>query len=255
MSMSLCGKLSVTVFLISIIEMSGMSMIAHAATMPLDENDLAAIDGGSGITLGFEIYDNITPPTQVPIISTLDVAATNPGTPLSCSGNGNACTLALQFANRTGEWLVLKDFYTALRIFSINLDGSLLSNATTGAGADTSAYFDITKFQNLSSACMLPTTVACSVAGVGSLNALVFSFPARTRTYVPATGLSTGFNSVQMYLNVGRMAVQFDTSTGDNTGYGAAKDTGQSFLGVVISDNNTLFAGAAIRGKAFVYGF
>ena len=230
-----------------------------ADMIPMDEVSLSEAQGQNGITLGMEFDANIKPPTETPTADSLDNSTAITGQPSlitdspfnSCSGNGNACTWAMQFANRPNQWLVFKDYYASLRIYSLNLDGVQLSTVDNGS----SSYFDAAKFKSSNGAtCLLPTG-SCTVADVKNLYALAFSYPTRTEKYDPVSLTSTGYNSVQLYLNIGRMAVQFDDQTVAGLGYLAGQDTGQSFLGITVSDNMNKYAGMAIHGKAYVYGF
>lgn len=227
---------------------------AQADLVVLGEDVLGEETAQAGIALEMEWMLNARPPAAAATAATLDDPATAP-VPDACTGTGNPCTLAFSFANRPGEWLVLKDTALALRIFTLNLDGVQMA---TAAGADTgcgSTCFDVAKFRNETGACLLPTGVACTAAGVGSLRALRFGFPERNPAYSAATGRSTGYNSVQLFMSIGRVAVQYDNRTVAGAGYLPGQDVGQSFMGLRISDNNHRYAGMSISGDVYVYGF
>lgn len=210
----------------------------------LPEQEMSDVSGGQGIALQLDFFYNMTPDSSKSSVPNNDAAPFDatcgtggPGT------TGNPCRFGLQFANRTADWLVFKDFYMGARIFQINLDGANLATA-----ASNSAYFDATKFQNSAGTCLLPSAL-CTVANLNTLNAIVFSYPATTTAYNTSTFVSSGYNSLLLTANLGRLVVEA------NAGAGPPDTTQNSYLGARILDNNSKFAGVAIRGKAFVFGF
>ncbi|MDI1302907.1 MAG: hypothetical protein PSX71_13460 [bacterium] len=225
-----------------------MTGVSIAAVEPLADTELGMVSGQEGIALQLDFYMNATPDSSR-VAKPNDDSVPLSAAPFSnCTGLGNGCRLALQFNNRAPDWLVFKDFYMGARIYQINLDAGALSAASpSGTG-----YYDVSKFQSVSGACLLPGGV-CSVAAINGLNALVLSYPGTTLTYnstaavvggVPAFG-SDGYTSMQLQMNIGRLLVE--TSTGDTTL--------NSYLGAKVGDNISKFAGMAIRGQAYVFGF
>mgnify|MGYP000005754084 FL=1 len=189
-----------------------------AGMTALEDTEMAAVTGREGIALDLELRIN----------------ADSSGTPLAsmagCTGTGNGCTLALQFANRPtggGEWLVLKDFYGVIRLNDLRLDGSRLP-------ASPSNFANPERFKDNDGNCLVEL---CDPSG--SL-AAIFTYPD-----------NSGFTAdVELGMNIGRAAVQFGPE-----GYLPSADTGASFLGVRIGDTQTNAARIDINGGLQLYGF
>lgn len=228
---------------------SAMSMQAQAQIEPIQEQDLALVTGQEGIGLQLDMFFNMTPDTSKTAVPNNDAAPFDSTCGTGGVGTmGNPCRIGLQFANRTADWLVLKDYYMGARIFQLNLDGGTLASASPSG----SGYFDTSptasRFRDSSGNCLLPGGV-CSVANLNTLNAIVFSYPTTTTAYNTATFTSSGYTSMLLTANLGRLVVEA------NTGSGPADTTMNSYLGAKISDNTSKFAGIAIRGQAYVFGF
>lgn len=222
-----------------------LSASAYAEMKVIDDESLSAISGQLGINVGIsidlnaaviELADNVT--VDAPVAG-CGVAAAN-----YKDGLPGTCRLALEIVNRTGEWLVFKDFYGHLRIPDFYIDGG------TFAEAGGASFFDGSKFlDDDGSSCLLGDCVtAASLAG---LNAIVFSVPPSEPAapgYNPGTGISSNYDDLSLALTIGGMAVEYGAA-----GYDA--DIQGSFLGLKIADNNNIYAGADIQGKAYVYGF
>ncbi len=238
---------------IRLMAVMGMMMllagVAKAQPVALDDSSLGYVTGQDGVAFQIEFDLNAQGDSSKTAVLNNDMK------PLAslggCVGNGtattpgNPCRFAIEAANHLyngGEWLVFKDTYASFRIFTLNLDG-----ATVASAASNTAYFDITKFENATGVCLLPMT--CSASTLNGLNALVFSFPTVATSYSPATGVSSGYTSMQMGVNIGRMSMEFGP-----TGYNNDANP-NSFLGIKIADTNGPMAGIAVQGKAFVYGF
>jgi hypothetical protein len=207
----------------------------------LGEQEMGSVTGGDGIALQLGLYYNMTPDTSNTITPNNNAAAFDP----SCTAGaiGSKCIMGVNITNRGTDWLMLKDYYWGVRIFQLNLDAGTITAASAKTG-----YFNTATFQNAVGACLL--TVACTAAGLGTLNAMVVSYPSHAFSFSPVAGgitsASAGYDSIQMYLNLGRLVVEM----------GAPGDTKlNSYLGARISDNVSQFAGIAVRGQAYVYGF
>jgi hypothetical protein len=190
----------------------------------------------------------------------------------SCTGTSNPCHLALAVINRgvstdptsaagypvnnglapspTGweprEWLVLKDAYTLINIPTGYLNGGVLGDAPAPDGTHP---FNTAVFQDQGGNCLLGAT--CNWATLQTLNGLETSYPQQygmTPSYNHTTGVSAGYTSFEMGLNIGRMAVEYGA-----TGYNA--DLNGSFMGIQVADNNSYLAGASIQGVGYVFGF
>ncbi len=227
-----------------------LSPSVYSQPVAIDDASMAKVVGRDGIALQIELDLNAQGDSSKTATLNNDMkplASLN-----SCTGvgtattPGNPCRVAIEAANHTyngGEWLVFKDTYASFRIFTLLLDGS-----TLGSASSNTAYFDPTRFASNTGSCLLP--VGCiSATPMNSLNALVFSYPAVSTSYNSSTGVSSGYTSMQMGLDIGRMSVEFGP-----TGYNNDANP-NSFLGVRMADNNGPMAGIAVQGKAFVYGF
>lgn len=185
---------------------------------PLGDRDMASVTGQEGIALDLELRVN----------------ADSTGTALAsmgdCTGLGNGCILALQFANRNaggGEWLVLKDMYGVLRLNDFQLDGSRLP-ATPSANANPS------RFEGTGGTCLI---AGCDPSGDLAAS---LSFPA-----------IAGFNTdIEWALNVGRAAVQFGAQ-----GYLPSADNGASFVALRVNDTQTNTARIDLDGRIQLFGF
>ncbi len=230
--------------------LSLISVTAYSQPVAIDDASMAQVVGRDGIALQIELDLNAQGD------SSKTATLNNDMKPLAslngCVGTGtattegNPCRFAFEAANHTyngGEWLVFKDAYASLRIFTLLLDGSTLGSANSNT-----AYFDPTRFQSATGSCLLPVGCASATA-MNGLNALIFSYPAVATSYSPSTGLSSGYTSMQMGLDIGRMSMEFGA-----TGYNYDANT-NGFLGIKMADNNGPMAGIAVQGKAFVYGF
>jgi hypothetical protein len=216
--------------------------VARAELGALSDGEMGSVLGQEGIALSLNLYFNSTQ-SATPASDGLPLGALS-----SCAGIANPCHFGIKINNREdagGEWLVFKDFYASLRVGSLNIDVEPLLSAA----ANNTAYFDATRFQGDAGACLLGTG-NCTADYINTLPGLRLSTPATTTSYDPVGGLSSGYTSVELGLNIGRMATEFGA-----TGYNS--DVNGSFMGVRIDDNNvnSNFAGAAISGKVYVFGF
>ena len=225
----------------------------YSQPVAIDDASMAKVVGRDGIALQIELDLNAQGDSSKTATLNNDMkplASLN-----SCTGigtattPGNPCRVAIE-TNRPpggyyqgGEWLVFKDTYASFRIFTLLLDGS-----TLGSASSNTAYFDPTRFASNTGSCLLPVGCASATA-MNGLNALIFSFPAVSTSYNSSTGVSSGYTSMQMGLDIGRMSLEFGP-----TGYNTDANP-NSFLGVRMADNNGPMAGIAVQGKAFVYGF
>lgn len=253
-----------------------------AATLhDLSDDELEAVSGREGVIVGLEMYYN----AQKSATTALDGTAIG-GTAVAPDGNctGTNCRIALQLVGREarnldntkiggasaaqavqGEWLVIKDAYFALKMPSLYLDASLMGSGTNAALSSAAAYesfFDIGRFQNPSGGCLLtdgtPTGTLCTVANIRNTPALAMRHANSSTSYNTTTGVSSGYDSLSLSLKIGRMAVEYDTAACSFTGgasCGYTQDAKGSFLGLHIRDNNAPFAGIAVGGKMYLYGF
>lgn len=235
-------------------------MPALADMTPIDDGQLQTITGQSGIALGLELDINVVDINEDGLV---DLNGPDFQTIQDCgsgdftSGVAGTCRLALNFANRPGEWLVLKDYYGSVRIDNLYLDGGHLSDA----GNATSSY-DPDKFLDSDgSTCLVdPSGNDCGADGVppayfDDLAAIVVSMPGSyngnqfTPTgYDSSNGQSSGYDSLTMGLTIGGMSVEYGVS-------GYSQNQLGSFIGVKIADNNSPYAGADVQGQAYVFGF
>lgn len=233
---------------------------ANADMIPIDDGQLQAITGQSGVSLGLELDINVQDSNEDGLV---DLNGQDFQTIASCgtgdfsSGTPGSCRLALSFANRNNEWLVLKDFYGSLRVDNLYLDGGYLSDA-----ANATSSYDPNKFMaSDGSTCLVdPSGNDCGSNGAppayfDDLAAIVISMPGiydgvqfTPASYNSSTGQSTGYDSLEMGLTVGGMSVEYGSS-------GYLQNNLGSFIGIKIGDNNSPYAGADIQGRAYVFGF
>lgn len=241
---------------------------AHAGALySMDDSELGEISGREGVIVGLEFYLNAQKSTN----TALDGSAIG-GTTLNldgnCTGLNNNCRIAFQLAGREarnlnnaaiggtgsfaaqGEWLVFKDSYMALKMPDLYLNGSTLG-AARSAAAGYEPFLDVARFQNVSGTCLLSdgsaSGTACTAANIKATPSLVMRHKQ-----------TTGYDNVSLSMKIGRLSVEYDTGActytgGTNCGYN--KDAGGSYLGLSIRDNNTPFAGIAVGGSMYMFGF
>jgi len=100
-----------------------VALLLSASALPagelqeLADDDMAAVGAQSGVSMDFEFRIN---------------ALAN-GDPVACPtvGSATTCRLALNFAERNGIWVVMKDYRGIIRLSNIWVDASNLTNAWT----------------------------------------------------------------------------------------------------------------------------
>ena len=232
---------------------------ANAEMLPVDDAALEQVTGQSGISLALEFDLNVQDADQDGVV---DLTGGN-FQPIANCGNGTfdngtagSCRLAINITNRPDEWVVFKDFYGSARTDNIYLDGGYLRDA----GNDTST-FDPERFKATDGSCLVdPTGNDCGSAGsppayFDDLAAMVVSMPGKhngtgftARGYDSTTGVSSGYDSLELGLTIGGIAVEYGP-----TGY--EQNLNGSFLGVNIADNNSPYAGIDVQGQAYIFGF
>jgi len=154
--------------------------------------------------------------------------------PIGCTGILNPCRVGLEFTARAGKWLMLKDYYGTLEIDSLRLDAAFLS-------AVSSPYFDSSRFLAADGVTCLVTL--CNPSGAPGI---MFTYPRNK-----ADGV---YSDVTTFLNIGRVAIEFDS--GLTPGYMRDENT-DSFLAFRASDASAVNASMQMRfdGRAIIYGF
>lgn len=264
--------------------------IAAADTLQsMDDAELGEVDGGEGIIVGLEFYYN----AQKNASATLDgsaIGGTAGNLDGSCQGANNICRTAWQLAGREartldntkiisttgvagtgttavqGEWLVFKDSYLAVKMPNLYLNGGLLGNALSStnagsAGTGYEAFLDASRFQNSAGTCLLSDGTAsgtnCGVGNIKATPSLIMSH-ADSSTASFSGGISTGYTSISLSMKIGRLGVEYDTAACTYQGgavCGYNQDVKNSYIGLAIRDNNSPFAGIAVGGKMFLFGF
>lgn len=213
----------------------------------------------------------------------------------NCVGSNNPCRVAWQLAGREarslsntaiggsgstaaqGEWLVFKDSYLALKMPSLYLDGGTLGGALSAATAY-EGFLDPSRFQSTSGGCPITgSTSACdgptTLSTLKLTPALVMrqeyrdlaSCPSNEPTcvikntgYDSGTKTSSNYDSMGLSLRIGRLGVEYDTGPCTYAGGAACgynQDLKGSYVGIAIRDNNSPFAGVAVGGRMYLYGF
>lgn len=186
---------------------------------PMADNELGAISGGDAIQLTVRLRNNVD--------------ASN--TPIGCvPGTLNPCRLGLEFTDREGKWLMLKEFYGTIAIEDMRLQGATLS-------AGNSAYRDTSRFEASDGTCLLS---ACDPNGLAAI----------MLTYPNAKGAGE-YSDMSTFLNIGRMALEFDVDA-STPGYMVDNNAG-SALAFRISDSGSTNGAMQMRfdGSAKIYGF
>ncbi len=185
---------------------------------PMADTELSAISGGDAIQLTLRLRNNVD--------------ANND--PLGCTpGTLNPCRLGLEFTDREGKWLMLKEFYGTIALEDMRLEGVTLDD-------DDSSYRDESRFEAANGNCLL---AGCDPNGLTAIQL----------TYPQAKGAGE-YNDMTTFLNIGRMALEFDTP-GD-PGYMLDNNTG-SALAFRASDSASTNGSMQMRfeGRAMIYGF
>lgn len=194
------------------------------------EEEMQAVSGQAGVALELGMDFNTNPDGSI--------ALTN------CDTLAGPCRLAISFANRTDEWLVLKGYYGNFSIPTLNLDAAYLSDA----GNDI-ALFDDRKFRDDAGNCLLPGGT-CDTATLDSMAAMKLSLPSATGSYDPTTETSSGYTNIAFGMTLTGAAIEFGAGA---TGYNA--NANGSFLGLRVADNNGPFADVNVSGGAYIFGF
>lgn len=207
------ATLSICVLLLS-------GQLLAAGLQPLEDTELGAISGGDAIQLTVRLRNNVD--------------ATN--TPIGCiPGTLNPCRLGLEFTDREGKWLMLKEFYGTIAIEDARMQGGFLSD-------NNSSYRDTDRFLAADEAtCLLS---GCNPNGQA---AIMLTYP---------NAKSAGeYNDMTTFLNIGRMALEFDVDA-STPGYMVDNNSG-SALAIRMSDSGSVNGAAQMRfdGSAMIYGF
>lgn len=205
--------------------MVSSSFKANADTLkPMDDSELSAVTGQDSVQLTLKLRNNTDESNN----------------PISCDGLLNPCRMGIEFSSYDGVWLMLKDYYGTMEVNDIRIESGSLSDANT-------AYFDPERFLSVDGTdtsndadCLLE---GCNPAG---LAALKLSYPLNKDVGV--------YNDFNIFMNVGRVALEFDSLS--TPGYMRDAATG-SVLGYRFSDSTGLNAPAKMRfdGDAYVFGF
>lgn len=197
---------------------------------PMAEEEMQAVIGQAGVALELGMDLNTNADGSIALAD--------------CDTLSGPCRLALSFANRSDEWLVLKGYYGNLSIPTLNLDAAYLSEA----GNDVT-LFDSSKFLNDANECLLPGG-NCDTETLDSMAAMKLSLPEVSGSYDPATEISTGYTNIAFGMTLTGTAVEFGAS---ENGFNA--NANGSFLGLRVADENGPFAGVNVQGNAYIFGF
>lgn len=186
----------------------------------LSDAELAEVAGREGVVLDIALRNNVT----------------ENGSVIGCTGVLNDCRVGLEFADRDGIWLMLKEFYGTFRIRDIRVDiATLPSNQTFYANEE--------RFRGTSGNCLLGALSTCLPTNA---RAVKFSYPG-----VDGVGI---YEDLFTFINIGRAALEYDN--GATPGYMRDEATGSVF-GFRMSDSRGINAPAQGRfiGEAYVFGF
>lgn len=204
---------------LSLLAIGFIQPVVGDSMTPMRDSELGNISGGDAIQLTLRLRNNVD--------------ASN--TPIGCvPGTLNPCRLGLEFTDREGKWLMLKEFYGTIAIEDMRLQGGTLSTAN-------SSWRDTARFEASNGTCLLS---ACNPNG---LTAIMLTYPS-------AKGAGE-YNDMSTFLNIGRMALEFDVDA-STPGYMLNNNSG-SALAVRMSDSGAVNGAAQMRfeGTAMIYGF
>jgi len=213
------------------------------AMEPLSDRALGDVRGQDGVLLSLDLTNNFNTQTGEHRCGEL--------------GELNDCRWGLEFADREGVWLMLKDYYGHLTISDFRIDAEFLPSTAT-------SFADYSRFSNEEGRCLLTGQMgACAASDLAGLPALImgYSDPDPNDDQRPV--------NVSLFFNIGRLGLEYDSSTpvGANLPVacgGAAdcvpgymRDTGVSVLGMRLSNSQGPNAAAQARfdGRAYVFGF
>lgn len=228
--------------------LAGMTVAAPASTpppgTPLSDSEMGDVSGGEGIILDVYLLNNVTD-TFVPN------CVIRLGSPVNC-------LLALEFADRPGVYLMLKEYYGTLRLKELRLDAHTFPAVNT-------AYRDDNRFKD-------PTGTVCLIPGKALASCNPASTPTLKFTY-PAADAQNVYDDMLTLLNIGRAWLEFDQTTAPFTpGYNRdttlnsvfalrlADSSGTNWVpdpenppNVKLSNNSP--AQMRFWGQAYVFGF
>jgi len=195
--------------------------VSFASTLvPLDDAELESVTARDGIMFDIRSRNNVD-------------ASNNP---IGCAGLLNPCRMGMEFTDRPGKWLMIKDFYGTLNLNSLRLDAAFMPSVNT-------VYYDPSRFLASDGVtCLVP---GCNPNGAPGIQLSYPSLPSK------AAGV---YDDMVTFLNIGRLAIEFDS--GPTPGYMQDNNTGSVFA-FRASDSSATNADMRIRfdGRAVVYGF
>ncbi|MGB1221600.1 MAG: hypothetical protein ACPG43_08670 [Alcanivoracaceae bacterium] len=199
-------------------------LVGHAQAFDpaaaLTDQELSAVTGREGVVLDIALRNNVA----------------EDGSVIGCTGTLNDCRIGLEFADRDGIWLMLKEFYGTFRIRDIRVDIATLPTTQT-------AYANEERFKSTSGSCLLGSLATCVPTGQRAVK----------YTYPGADGVGV-YDDLFTFINIGRAALEYDS--GGTPGYMRDAATGSVF-GFRMSDSRGVNAPAQGRfiGEAYVFGF
>ena len=228
-----------------------MALSPVFAMQPLDDTDMAAINGREGVALALELRVNMTEDGRP-----LGVNGAPSEYGVSCSGLNNPCRWALSFANRENVWLIFNGWSVAAKVNDILLDVVPEMTLANVPGLNISMADDRAathnRFFDVSGECMLSscTSVGDIPAAIQGMPAMRLSTPSLSLSYDPNTNTSDGFTNTEIALNLEGLAAITAVD-------GYAASVPGTFLGAQIGDveagNN--FTGWAFQGEVYVFGY
>ena len=197
-----------------------MLVVTNAWSMqPLSNNELAAVIGQEGVIFDLSLANNVDENNE----------------PIGCTGLLNPCRFGLEFADREGIWLMLKEYYGTLELTGMNVVVGFLPDSYTG-------FQDPNQFHDTDGECLIDS---CDPR---EMPALLVRYPENKGVGV--------YEDMKIFFNIGRASLEYDDPVTSTPGYHRDVATG-SFLGYRISDSSgpNESARARFRGTAYVYGF
>lgn len=188
---------------------------------PLNDQELQSVSGGEALQFDLRLRNNVNENND----------------PIGCSGNLNPCRLGLEFTDRDGRWLMLKEFYGTLDIQDVRLQSASLNESD-------SPYRDATRFEGSDGHCLLTN---CDPNG---LSAIGINYPFNKE--------AGHYQDLKTFLNIGRVGIEFDHASNGGVTPGYLRDQNDaSMISYRISDSSAANAPMQMRfdGSALIYGF
>lgn len=216
----------------ALLALAGIGNAGAGEMAELSETDLSGVAGQAGIAMNVEwaINASASGSTVTPVACPTSAMHAN-GTP--------ECRIALEFADRAGIWLVMKNYYGLVRLNKVWVDAARTRSTASG-------------YSNAASVARFPVAF-----NPNNLPAVQLSYD---HSALAAT--TSFYGDAEMFLNVGRLTAEFDCAPSGapvvcgtaTPGYLRDAVTGTP-LSLRVADGANGTAQIRFDGKMQMYGF